>query len=65
MTNLKITIPDRQLSQLEQAAEKIGVSMEDLVRVSINELLAKRDKEFEQAVRYVLRKNAKLYRRLA
>ena len=43
----------------------LGVSPEDLVRVSVEELLAQPDDKFEQAVNYVLEKNAELYGRLA
>ena len=65
MTNLTVTLPDTQLSELKEAAKKLGVSVEDLIRVSIDELLSKPDTEFEDAVSYVLQKNAELYRRLA
>lgn len=65
MTTLTVTLPDTQLSELEEAAKKLGVSIEDLIRVSIDELLSKPDTEFENAVFYVLQKNAELYRRLA
>lgn len=38
---------------------------EELVRVSIEELLSRPDEAFERAVEYVLEKNAELYQRLA
>lgn len=65
MTTLTVTLPDTQLSELKEAAKKLGVSVEDLIRVSIDELLSKPDTEFDDAVSYVLQKNAELYRRLA
>lgn len=65
MITLTVTLSDAQLSELKEAAKKLGVSIEDLVRVSIDELLSKPDAEFEAAVSYVLQKNAELYRQLA
>jgi hypothetical protein len=41
------------------------VTVEDLARVGIEELLSRPDEAFQQAADYVLRKNAELYRRLA
>ncbi len=64
MTPLTIRLSDTQLSELKEAAKKLGVSVEDLIRVGIEELLSKPDTEFEEAVSYVLQKNAELYRRI-
>jgi hypothetical protein len=49
MISLTITLPDKQLSQLERAAKQLGVSIEDLVRVNIDELLTKSDEEFQKS----------------
>jgi hypothetical protein len=50
---------------LEEIAARFNVSPEALVRVSIEELLARPDDSFRKALDYVLTKNAELYRRLA
>ncbi len=50
--------------RLKEIAERLQVSPEDLVRVSIDELLTRPDEAFEQAADLVLEKNAELYRRL-
>ena len=62
-----ITIPlsNDDLAKLQELANRHGVTPEELARVSIEELLARPDEEFQRAVDYVLEKNAKLYRRLA
>jgi antitoxin FitA len=65
MSTITIAIPDERMLQLQEAAARLGVSPEDLVRVSVEELLAQPNDKFEQAVNYVLEKNAELYRRLA
>ena len=65
MTTITIGLPDERALRLREMAARLGVSPEDLVRVSVEELLARPDEEFERAVHYVLKKNADLYRRLA
>lgn len=64
MKTLEIHVPDEVASQIERAAEERGVSLDDLVRLSVEEKLA-RDKQFEVAARQVLAKNAELYERLS
>jgi len=65
MSTITIAIPDERLRQLQEAAARLGVSPEDLVRVSIEELLGGSDEKFKSAADRVLEKNAELYRRLA
>jgi len=65
MTSISVTLPDDRLLKLQEIASRLGVTPEDLVRISIEELLARPDDAFQQAVDYVLNKNAELYRRLA
>ncbi len=55
MTIITISLPN----------DRLQVAPEELVRVSIEELLARPDEEFRKALEYVLNKNAELYRRLA
>lgn len=65
MSSITIALPDERMHALQAAAARLGISPEDLVRVSVEELLARPDEEFERAANYVLEKNAELYRRLA
>jgi predicted transcriptional regulator len=64
MKTLEIHVPDDVADRLEQAAQGKGVSLDELVRVSLEEKLA-RDEQFEAAARYVLTKNSELYERLS
>lgn len=64
MTTLTISLADDRLAKLQEKAGRIGVSVEELARLSITELLACPDDAFEEAVAYVLDKNADLYMRL-
>ncbi|HRQ38675.1 MAG TPA: DNA-binding protein [Chloroflexota bacterium] len=65
MNAITITLPDDQLQQLKEVANRFRVAPEELVRASVVERLARPEEEFEQALAYVLRKNAELYWRLA
>lgn len=65
MTTITIAMSEEQLQKLQEIAAHFQVAPEELVRVSIEELLARPEKEFQKALDDVLRKNAELYRRLA
>ena len=62
MTILEIQVPDETAEKIEEAAQEKGVSVEELVRRSVEEKRA-RDAEFEKASRHVLIKNSDLYKR--
>jgi hypothetical protein len=64
MAAVSVTLSDEQMRKLEQTAHRLGVSTEDLVLFSIDELLSRPDEEFLRAAESVLRKNSELYRRL-
>jgi hypothetical protein len=65
MSTITVALPEERLVKLNELARELGVVPEELVRVSIEELLTRPEPEFEQAVNYVLKKNTELYRRLA
>jgi hypothetical protein len=65
MTNLVIPVSDDTLMKLQAKAAKFRLTPEELVFVSIKELLEQPETEFQRIVQYVLAKNAELYRRLA
>ena len=65
MSTLTITLPDNQITELEQIASRLGSSPEKLIRASIQELLKQAEPNIHQAIAYVLKKNKALYQRLA
>jgi len=65
MATITISLPEDRATRLRDFADRLKVSTEELVRVSVDDLLSRPDDAFEQAVERVLRKNAELYRRLA
>lgn len=65
MSSITINLPEEHHTRLQEIAERLGISLEDLTRMSIEELLAWPDVNFENAADRVLKKNEELYRRLA
>jgi hypothetical protein len=65
MSSIIVNLTDEHLSKLKEMAGRLRVSPEDLARMSIEELIAQPEEDFERAADYVLKKNAELYRRLA
>ncbi|MCH8956371.1 DNA-binding protein [candidate division KSB1 bacterium] len=65
MEHITISLSEEVAAQLKDASKKIGIKPEDLMLVSLQEKLANLDSEFTDAMKYVLRKNAELYKRLA
>jgi len=62
---LHLELDEQQLQRLQEAARRLNVSIHDLAKAAINDLLAKSDDDFDRAATRVLNKNAELYRRLA
>lgn len=60
-----IELPSAQATQLENEAKRLGVSVEDLARAAVTDLLAAPDAAFQAAAQRVLAQNLELYRRLA
>ena len=65
MSTLTIAISEERLQKLEEIARRFQIAPEDLVRVSIEELLSLPEDDFRKALDLVLKKNAELYQRLA
>jgi len=65
MTTITIELPNERLQKLQEMSLKFGVSMEELVRVSVEDMLTQPEEQFRKAAQYVLKKNAELYKRLA
>ena len=65
VTTLTISMTDDRLEQLQQLAHQLNVSADELVRISIDELLSRPKEDFLDAAQFVLDKNEELYQRLA
>jgi hypothetical protein len=62
---ITITVGDERLSRLKEIASDYKVTVEELVRLSIDNLLLQPEPVLERAMEYILEKNRELYRRLA
>jgi hypothetical protein len=62
---LTVSLPDDLMTKLEELAAKHKVAAEELVRLSVEELVASPEETFDNIATYVLNKNEKLYKRLA
>jgi hypothetical protein len=65
MNTIAIHIPDDRLVKLQATASRLGVSIEELVLMGIEQLVKQPEASFQDAMGYVLKKNAELYKRLA
>ena len=65
MSTITVTVADDRLVKLQDIARRYNISPEDLVRVTIDELIARPEEAFQRAADHVLNKNSELYRRLA
>jgi hypothetical protein len=65
MTSITLQLPDEQLSELKERAERAGVSAEDLASAGLQDWLRQSRSDFAAAAEHVLKKNAELYKRLA
>jgi Ribbon-helix-helix protein, copG family len=65
VVQITVALPEAHLQELKEVAARLGVSVDALVRVSVEELLAKPDESFRNALDHVLKKNEELYRRLS
>ncbi|NNJ09177.1 DNA-binding protein [Chloroflexales bacterium ZM16-3] len=65
MTVITLDIPEERLNLLSQRAKVLGITPEDLIRLSIAELLMRPAPEVQEAIDDIVQKHADLYRRLA
>lgn len=60
-----IELRSTQATQLENEAKRLGVSVEELARAAVTDLLAAPDAAFQSAAKRILAQKIELYRRLA
>jgi hypothetical protein len=65
LTTLEILISEERLEKLKAVAKRQQVAPEELIQLTIDELIKRPEQEIIDVMDYVLRKNADLYRRLA
>src|SRR5262245_52790922 len=62
-TTISIPLAEEQMRRLRELAERISVPPEELARAGLEDWLRQPRQDFVEAARYILQKNAELYRR--
>jgi len=65
MSTLTVNLADDRLRALQKLSSRLNISPEELIRLSIEEILTRPEDTFRRAKEYVLEKNSELYQRLA
>jgi hypothetical protein len=65
MTTRTVHLDDAKAAALREKAQRVGLEPEELLRASVDDLIAQPDVDFDRAASRVLAKNRELYRRLA
>jgi len=65
MTKITLQLDDAKADLLRRKAKEFGLSPNQFVAASIEDLLAQPEPDFEAAARRILSKNKELYKRLA
>lgn len=65
MVTVTVTLSEDRFQKLEALAMQFNIPVEQLLRVSFEELAARPQEDFEKALEYVLETYKELYKRLA
>lgn len=65
MASITLDLSDTQFQKLQDLATVHGVTLEVLLKASLEDWINSQKSEFVDAANYVLAKNAELYQRLA
>ncbi len=65
MVTLTISLSDEEMRRLEELSKREGLTVEQMVRLGINDIIGQPDDSFRATARRVMEKNAGLYRRLS
>ena len=65
MTTMTLQLDDAKAEALRNRAQRVGLEPEQLLRASVDDLIAQPDIDFDRAADRVLAKNRELYQRLA
>ncbi len=65
METITVKLDDSKAALLREKAKKFGLLPDQFVTVSIEDLIARPESDFEEAMQKVLSRNEELYKRLA
>jgi 16S rRNA U516 pseudouridylate synthase RsuA-like enzyme len=65
MVTVTVTLSEDRFEKLQDLAKQFNIPVEQLLRVSFEELIARPQEDFQRALEYVLETYKELYKRLA
>lgn len=65
MATVTISLSDEEMRQLEVLGNREGLTVEQIVRLGINDFIGQPDDAFRAAAKRMMEKNSELYRRLS
>jgi hypothetical protein len=65
MATLTISLSDEEMRRLEALGKREGLTVEQMVRLSVRDFISRPDESFLMAAKRVIAKNSELYRRLS
>jgi predicted DNA-binding protein len=65
MATLTISLSDEEMRRLESLGKREGLTVEQMVRLSVCEFIGQPDDSLHAAAKRVMEKNTELYRRLS
>ena len=65
MTTFTINLNNEKVDALKKLSTQFNLSPEELIKISIDDLLSRPDEQFQKTVKNVLKENSELYKRLA
>ena len=65
MATINLNIDDNKIKLLQQKAEEFGLTLNDLINATFDDLISKPDDDFTNAVNHIINKNKKLYEKLS
>ncbi|MDP1767181.1 MAG: ribbon-helix-helix protein, CopG family [Nitrospirota bacterium] len=65
MATLTISLSDEEMRRLEELSKREGLTVEQIVRLSVCDFIGQPNDVFHAAAKRALEKNAELYRRLS
>ena len=65
MVTITVSLSEERLQNIQELAKKFNISPEELLRVSVEQFVARPQEDFQKALEYVLKTYKELYKRLA
>lgn len=65
MTTVSVSLSDEEMHRLQELSKREGLTVEQMVRLGINDFIGQPDESFRTAAQQVMKKNTELYRRLS